>query len=449
MFSYLFKFSVILLFSILVTYSQTYKDDSLVVRLILDINNKKAIEVSSVSNVSNGRITSLKFSGSNLGGSSLHTVPAEIGDLDSLKELTIVDAFLYKSLPDEIGRLSALEFLKLYDCKIEILPMSILNIKPTGFLDVGRNYLHLDSLNADIINWLDLYDNDWRYRQDKSIDGFNNHSIKTPIVSFQNLKEGDKWLYGNYNLDNQTSMHTWQYIEYEINRIEKKNDSLKLEVLERIKNANYEVVDINNHTLIYINDTTYHVPSMQVGCLFIGVGIDNFSGGLDINFDDYQRFISSEDTLYYRMNKQIGSYETFSTLFSTSTGGLYYGYDYFGIGGIGSRHRYSLISKNDSIINVDSIIDATFLDIYKVEKNEKKSVIRYQYSKNRDFLKFVRTLKTSENISITLYNLAGKQIIKTNDKQLFLNKVNKIPNGIYSVYLKLDNYPIRLKYSKF
>ena len=82
---YIFSIFILILFLPLNSISQTYSDDSLAVRAILDSNGLDSIAVESVTDSSNGRIT--YFTTFNI---VIFILPKEIGNLSKLEML-----FLY------------------------------------------------------------------------------------------------------------------------------------------------------------------------------------------------------------------------------------------------------------------------------------------------------------------------------------------------------------------
>jgi hypothetical protein len=90
-----------------------------------------------------GRVVELHLTGMGLTGA----VPAEIGQLTSLKELSLIDNRL-TSLPAEIGQLTSLERLSLQRNKLTSLPAEIGQLTSLKELSLERN--QLTSLPAEI-----------------------------------------------------------------------------------------------------------------------------------------------------------------------------------------------------------------------------------------------------------------------------------------------------------
>ena len=152
----LFLLLFILAFSV---FTQTWKDDSLVVRQILDTNGLDTVPVENVvgGKDSTGRIKSLYF----WQMPSFNLVPASIGNLNklmdlkigytnisslpttfgNLKLLTIVDLVYNKltSLPSEIGNLVSLVTLYICNNEITSLPPEIGKCKKIYFLQIQNN----------------------------------------------------------------------------------------------------------------------------------------------------------------------------------------------------------------------------------------------------------------------------------------------------------------------
>jgi len=92
----------------------------------------------------NGEITELILS-----GSELKSLPETIGDLTTLKKLTMYKTQL-TSLPETIGNLTSLKELTLMDNRLSSLPASIGNLSSLQILELSRN--KLESLPASIGN---------------------------------------------------------------------------------------------------------------------------------------------------------------------------------------------------------------------------------------------------------------------------------------------------------
>jgi Leucine-rich repeat (LRR) protein len=128
--------SKLVLFPMLVVttiYTQTWKDDSLVVRQILDTNGLQAVPVDSVVDfIFEGRVNQLRFR--NL--LELKTILSSIEKLDKLDQLSFNRTGL-TSVPPEIGNLKSLGGLYFSYNKISSLPPEIKNLKILNHLVVG------------------------------------------------------------------------------------------------------------------------------------------------------------------------------------------------------------------------------------------------------------------------------------------------------------------------
>lgn len=115
--------------------SQTYKDDSLAVREILDSNGLSNVPVYSVSDSSNGRITALNLRNKNLS----RLVPA-VGRLTQLKSLELSqNSITY--LPPEIGNCENLLSLIIAGNKLVDIPSAIGKLKMLFWLDLAVNQI--------------------------------------------------------------------------------------------------------------------------------------------------------------------------------------------------------------------------------------------------------------------------------------------------------------------
>jgi len=112
------KITYILIVLTLTVFSQTWKDDSLVIRQILDTNGLNTTTVESVVGYkdSSGRVTYLWFKDI----PNFHIIPASISKLNRLGELTFETTGLTK-LPKEIGDIKSLQNLCLKYNKITSL----------------------------------------------------------------------------------------------------------------------------------------------------------------------------------------------------------------------------------------------------------------------------------------------------------------------------------------
>ncbi len=174
---------IILFFLSINTFSQTYSDDSLAVRAILDSNGLYDISVDSVTDSSGGRIVVLDLD-NQFDQFNITSLPPEIGNLTNLEKLNLWDNFL-TSLPQEIGNLTNLRVLFLYRNYITSLPSNMGNLNNLRFLGLGGN--SLTSLPSDIGNLTNL-----------EILLLKNNSLTSLPDSIVNLKPFD-WLDLGYN----------------------------------------------------------------------------------------------------------------------------------------------------------------------------------------------------------------------------------------------------------
>lgn len=112
--------------------ARTYRDDSLVIAEILAVNGDTST-VSNVASFSEGRCISLYLS-----SQKIHTLTESIGNLDSLKSMSILSGKL-SELPNSFGKLSKLNILSCYDCAIYKLPSSFSNLHSLETVYLFRN----------------------------------------------------------------------------------------------------------------------------------------------------------------------------------------------------------------------------------------------------------------------------------------------------------------------
>jgi Leucine-rich repeat (LRR) protein len=124
---------IVILVSALIVSPQTYEDDSLVVRELLDLNGFDTVSVETISSKIGDRIYGLHLS-----GSGISILPESLGDLDSLQNLQISDNNL-TALPQSIGNCTKLRYLSAYDNRIHELPESIGNCTELELLYLIRN----------------------------------------------------------------------------------------------------------------------------------------------------------------------------------------------------------------------------------------------------------------------------------------------------------------------
>jgi len=129
-------------------FSQTYSDDSLAVRSILDANGLYTLSVENVSDSSGGRIVELSLIKKNI-----NIIPSEIGNLTALKILNLCNNYL-TVLPPEIGNLNELTELYLSRNNLNLLPPEIGSLSDLIILSIGDN--NLTSLTPEIGNLSEL-----------------------------------------------------------------------------------------------------------------------------------------------------------------------------------------------------------------------------------------------------------------------------------------------------
>lgn len=146
-----------LFFFLINAFSQDYISDTLAVRAILDSNGLDTIPVHSVTDSSNGRISSLYLRFRNL-----TFLPLEIGNLTALEILYIPENKL-TSLPPEISNLNNLLAIWLDNNNLSYIPIEIFNIISLKLLYIPNN--NLTSLPSEIekltnLILLDVKEND-------------------------------------------------------------------------------------------------------------------------------------------------------------------------------------------------------------------------------------------------------------------------------------------------
>lgn len=170
--------------TVTVSITGTLVSDTLSVRAILDSNGLNDKKVSDVTVEENGRIIDITWSSftaipidtlipeiGNLTGleylaifeNSLTTLPPEVGNLVLLNLFNFNNNQIY-SLPSEIGDLINLTEINLSNNQLSDLPDDIVNLTNLTTLDLGYN--HLDTLSADPwVPWANTYDPDWKDTQ--------------------------------------------------------------------------------------------------------------------------------------------------------------------------------------------------------------------------------------------------------------------------------------------
>lgn len=121
--------------SALCLYGQTYTEDSVAVRDILDANGLGSVTVGEVSDTCGGRITTL-----NLNDRGISTLPATLGDLSALRSLSLrLDSLT--NLPAALGGLADLVALDLHGNELVTLPASLCDLSSLVYLNVQDNVL--------------------------------------------------------------------------------------------------------------------------------------------------------------------------------------------------------------------------------------------------------------------------------------------------------------------
>ncbi len=141
------------IFLITLTFSQSYKEDSLAVQAILDANGLSSLTVEEVSNKNvQNRIDSLA-----LESKGLTTLPKEIGTLTALMKLYLKENQL-TSLPDEIGNCTELIYIDLTNNSLSSIPSAIGDLNKLMFLYLQKNALSIvpDEI-GDLPELLNLY----------------------------------------------------------------------------------------------------------------------------------------------------------------------------------------------------------------------------------------------------------------------------------------------------
>jgi len=136
--------------------SQTYTEDSIAVKAILDSNELYDITVEEVTDTSDGRIVVL-----DLTSKGVNTIPLEIGKLGNMKDLELGFNNL-TTLPKEIWNLTNLVELDLNDNNINNIPYEIGYLVNLKILDLDYNNINtIPAEICDIINLesLDISDN--------------------------------------------------------------------------------------------------------------------------------------------------------------------------------------------------------------------------------------------------------------------------------------------------
>jgi len=151
--------------------AQTYKDDSLCVREILNANGLDSIPVEDVSSVQDGRIYSLYLS-----SSALDTLPDCVGNLTALHNISLSGNVL-TALPHTIGSLINLTDLNISDNQLRELPEEFSRLEKLTYVYFIRNQF---------TQWPEVFNT---MPNLKSIDVGGNHLTEVPAIisTFQKL----------------------------------------------------------------------------------------------------------------------------------------------------------------------------------------------------------------------------------------------------------------------
>jgi hypothetical protein len=126
---------IILTFLFINSNAQSYKDDSLVVAEILKANGLNTVDVTEVSFVANGRITTLS-----LDRKGLHVLPECIGELDALEYLYCLDNTIYE-LPGSFSKLQNLKYAYFIRNQFTQWPKVFYSMPRLELIDLGGNHL--------------------------------------------------------------------------------------------------------------------------------------------------------------------------------------------------------------------------------------------------------------------------------------------------------------------
>lgn len=112
--------------------------------------------ISEVTTISNGRIQTLEFHSP--WGTEITKLTAHIGNLSQLENLICDDCGSIQNLPNDLGRLNNLTYLKLNGCGLSSLPNEIVNLTTLSYLNLEFN--NLTDLPSDIFNLVNIAVND-------------------------------------------------------------------------------------------------------------------------------------------------------------------------------------------------------------------------------------------------------------------------------------------------
>lgn len=121
-------------------FTQTYSDDTEVVKSILRTNNDLNWKIDNIAKTVNGRIVSLNLNNQDIGNEGITTLGPEIGQLTELTKLTINDNDL-TALPAAIFNLTKLRELEIKNNSLLTLPLGINNLTSLRVLDLRNNQL--------------------------------------------------------------------------------------------------------------------------------------------------------------------------------------------------------------------------------------------------------------------------------------------------------------------
>ena len=165
--------TLLIVFLSLSTFSQTWEDDSLVIRQILDTNGLYSVPVDSVigKKDSTGRVVTMGFGKPSfyilpasiknldelfsfgIDGTNIEAIPPEIGELKKLKMLTIMRNRKLTILPPEIGDLESLQRLNISCNEITAIPPEIGKLKKLYSFSFGENKItHIPDEFCDLVS---------------------------------------------------------------------------------------------------------------------------------------------------------------------------------------------------------------------------------------------------------------------------------------------------------
>jgi Leucine-rich repeat (LRR) protein len=184
-----------------------HADDMSALRAILDANSS-SLYVDSIATFEAGRITRLDLSNQDFSKEGLKTLPPDIGQLTACVELLLNDNDL-TSLPTEIGNLTALVRLEIKDNHLTALPGSIGNLSELRELELRNNELETlpeGITQLKVLNKLHLWGNELK-------------ELPATVGEMEGLRE--LYLKGNELSSLPESMHELEltYIDHEGNHL--------------------------------------------------------------------------------------------------------------------------------------------------------------------------------------------------------------------------------------